>query len=133
VSRFEADLARALRRRDPPRGLEQGIWARIPRHVEPAVRPRPWLRGALAAAALVVVSFVAGVAYERQARAQRNEAARQQVALTLAVATEQIERAESKAFTVAAWGRLRDRLDRLPQASQAAQSETPPISEHPRI
>jgi hypothetical protein len=101
--------------------------------VEPVVRPRPWLRGALAAAALVVVSFVGGVVYERQARAQRNEAARRQVALTLAVATEQIARAESKAFTVAAWGRLRDRLDRLPQASQAPQSETPPISEHPRI
>jgi hypothetical protein len=133
MSRFEADLARALRRRDPPRGVEQGIWARIPRDVQGGVRPRPWLWGALAAAALVIVSFGAGVVYERQARARRNEAARQQVALTLAAVTEQIARAENKAFTVGAWGRLRDRLDRLPESAGEPRGDMRSISEHPRI
>ncbi len=133
MSLFEADLARALRRRDPPAGLEQGIWARVPRRVERVIQPRPWLWGTLAAAALVIVSFAGGVVYDRQARARRNEAARQQVVLTLAVVTEQIERAENKAFAVSAWGRLRDRLERLPQSPQSQAGRTQSIPGHSRI
>jgi hypothetical protein len=113
MSRFEADLARALRRREPPRGLEQGIWARIPRRAERVGHARPGLWGGLAAAALVIMSVAAGTVYERQVRARRNEAAREKVTLTLAVATEQIARAEDKAFTAEAWGHLRERLGRV--------------------
>lgn len=96
MTEFDDQLKQALRRREPPAGLEHRILRRAG-----AGRPSPgygrWWQAA-AAVALLAAGGWYGVEWRRAAvREQRAEAVRQQVAEAVEIAYRQIARANERA------------------------------------
>lgn len=94
MEHFERELRHALRRVEPPEGLEQ----RILRNVRPlrARRMPVWL--AAAASVILVAGAALGLVRwrEQRIRAQQAEQVRQQLELTLRITSRTIARAEQR-------------------------------------
>lgn len=105
---FERDLAKALRRREPPVDLSARVWARITREQERGAWWRVVLAGyawrwAVAAVLLVAVVGTPFAYVQRQERQRAaGEAARQQVLLALRIAGSKMQIAQREVQQVSA-------------------------------
>ena len=125
---LEPDLSRALRRKPAPAGLAERILSRLPREAQRDREPyHVRLRLAWSFAGAIALCVGLGVFYVNARRIERrNEQARQQLVETLTVASRSIVRAESKAFSGAAWSRMKERLAHT-EASAHDEDEDAPM------
>jgi hypothetical protein len=104
MKRLEAELRRALERKDPPSGFDDRILSRIAAGETVRMTPprRSWVRASLPLAASLMLTI--GATYyvqqyqERQARAEqvRTEQAAHDVVMALQIASEKISAAQAK-------------------------------------
>jgi hypothetical protein len=132
---LEPDLSRALRRKPAPAGLAERILSRLPRDARPDQGLRhARLRWAWSFASVLALCLGLGAFYVNGQRvARRNETARQQLVESLAVASRQLARAEYKAFSFPAWGRVKERLEEIEASAPGADVPLHSPAPGPRI
>jgi hypothetical protein len=118
MDRLETELREALRRKPAPAGFGARLSARLARErTAPSARAPRWSRWPIwAAAATLLLGFGLGLAEHGRRIRERNRAALEETLTALSIAAEQLERAESQAFS--RWERLGDGLSRAPSSDQ---------------
>jgi hypothetical protein len=115
MKRIEDDLKAALRRKPAPPGFAAKVFHRLEgSDFQKPPKRFPARQSWMAAAAIIVLTAGLSIfAYQRHVEA-RNEAALQRTLTALSIASEQLEKAEKKAFGPKRWEQIGQYLQEIP-------------------